>query len=202
MLQRAGPTASLLIRSWGSETPHCCSLCRACLHPASSSAPQLPSRWPNLVTAVQGVTVTAQLHNKACQQRLVPSTGTKLHPLPAWLLWGGCLLHHRHLCQPASRRTLHLYLSSDSYAAVACSLRTWFLSSVLVTNWFRAGGTFRRMLSTRRWRWMRTYLGHFTKRCTSRLGGGAEPSPASRDKAKCRFGLLGCGGDGEGRESC
>lgn len=54
---------------------------------------------------------------------------------------------------------------------------TWFLSTARVTNWLRTGGTLRRMESTRRWRWMRTYLGHFTKRCTSRLGGGAPPRP-------------------------
>ena len=36
-----------------------------------------------------------------------------------------------------------------------------FLSRVLL-NWFTAGGTLRRFWSTRRARWMRTYLGHLT----------------------------------------
>jgi len=73
--------------------------------------------------------------------------------------------------------------------ARARRLPTWFLSRVRVTNWFSTGGTFRRMLSTRRWRWMRTYLGHFTKRCRSRFGGGAPPRPAQEGEG--RGGALG-----------
>ena len=51
-----------------------------------------------------------------------------------------------------------------------------FLSRVFV-NWFRAGGTFNLWFNTRRWRWMRTYLGHFTNLWRSRLGGSAPPIP-------------------------
>ena len=51
-----------------------------------------------------------------------------------------------------------------------------FLSRVRV-NWFSAGGTLRRCLRIRRWRWMRTTLGHLTNRCRSFLGGSAPPIP-------------------------
>jgi hypothetical protein len=51
-----------------------------------------------------------------------------------------------------------------------------FLSRVRV-NWLSAGGTLRRCLRMRRWRWMRTTLGHFTNRCRSFLGGSAPPMP-------------------------
>lgn len=40
--------------------------------------------------------------------------------------------------------------------------------------------TFRRWFSTRRCRWMRTYLGHFTKRRMSRLPGRSPPMPAEQ----------------------
>ena len=39
--------------------------------------------------------------------------------------------------------------------------------------------TLRRWFSTRRCRWMRTYLGHLTKRCMSFLAGRSPPMPAS-----------------------
>ena len=51
-----------------------------------------------------------------------------------------------------------------------------FLSRVRV-NWLSAGGTLRRCLRMRRWRWMRTTLGHLTKRWRSFLGGRAPPIP-------------------------
>mmetsp|Transcript_28216 Transcript_28216/g.89869 ORF Transcript_28216/g.89869 Transcript_28216/m.89869 type:complete len:225 (-) Transcript_28216:103-777(-) len=77
----------------------------------------------------------------------------------------------------ARRRSFLAALSSGRY--FMRSLKSWpavFLSRVWL-NWLRAGGTLRRMLSTRRCLWMRTYLGHFTKRCTSALGGRAPPMP-------------------------
>jgi hypothetical protein len=51
-----------------------------------------------------------------------------------------------------------------------------FLSRVRV-NWLSAGGTLSLCLRTRRWRWMRTTLGHLTKRWRSFLGGNAPPIP-------------------------
>ena len=42
--------------------------------------------------------------------------------------------------------------------------------------------TFRRWFSTRRCRWMRTYLGHFTKRRMSRLPGRSPPMPAEQQR--------------------
>jgi len=68
----------------------------------------------------------------------------------------------------------HLYLRSSLKSVCAV-----FLSSVLVKR-LSAGGTFSRWFSTRRCRWMRTYLGHFTKRCRSRFGCGAAPTPAAK----------------------
>jgi hypothetical protein len=59
-----------------------------------------------------------------------------------------------------------------------------FLSSALV-NWLRAGGTLRRWHSTRFWRWMRTYLGHFTKRFSGFLGGRAPPMPEGDGRLAC-----------------
>mmetsp|Transcript_4696 Transcript_4696/g.13554 ORF Transcript_4696/g.13554 Transcript_4696/m.13554 type:complete len:203 (-) Transcript_4696:217-825(-) len=49
-----------------------------------------------------------------------------------------------------------------------------FLDSVLV-NWLTEGGTLRRWYSTARWRWMRTYFGHLTKRERSRPPGRMAP---------------------------
>jgi hypothetical protein len=55
------------------------------------------------------------------------------------------------------------------------------LTSARVTNWLSTGGTLRRMLSTRRWRCRRTYLGHLTKRRRSRLGAGLPPRPVWKE---------------------
>lgn len=63
--------------------------------------------------------------------------------------------------------------------------------------------TLRRWLSTRRCRWMRTYLGHLTKRCMSRFIGRSPPMPALATKMRrgcqswqqhiCCHGSQGCG---------
>lgn len=56
------------------------------------------------------------------------------------------------------------------------------------------------MDSTRRWRWMRTYLGHLVKRRRSRLGAGAPPRPAHQDARAGRGEGAGAAGNQPQRE--
>jgi hypothetical protein len=71
---------------------------------------------------------------------------------------------------------LAFQVQSDMMNELRCRYIPRFLSRVRV-NWLSAGGTLRRCLRMRRWRWMRTTLGHFTNLCRSFLGGSAPPMP-------------------------
>mmetsp|Transcript_38716 Transcript_38716/g.121358 ORF Transcript_38716/g.121358 Transcript_38716/m.121358 type:complete len:210 (+) Transcript_38716:387-1016(+) len=68
----------------------------------------------------------------------------------------------------AARRSALAALVSGWYLVRRrMSSTAWFLSMVLA-NWAMAGGTFRRVMMTLRWRCRRMYFGHFTKRERSR----------------------------------
>ncbi len=108
------------------------------------------------------------------------------------------LLSTQHASCPAA------LTSSCICLAAACidMLRLWPTHPLPSVHPFQQLRTFRRWFSTRRCRWMRTYLGHFTKRRMSRLAGRSPPMPAQHHSRQQQRAIKMCSEPAAGAAMC